>query len=61
MGKGDVRRPSSIPKKEYDENFVSIFGEKKLNIWEEKDEDKSEREGTPKCIPDQAGEGEAEA
>lgn len=45
MGKGDNRRPSSIPKAEYDENFESIFGKKKLNIWEYKDADLGTGEG----------------
>ena len=69
MGKGDNRRPSSIPKAEYDENFESIFGKKKLNIWEDKDEearvwedkDEEAREGTDKSISEQTGDGEAEA
>ena len=59
MGKGDNRRPSSIPKAEYDENFESIFGKKKLNIWEDKDEEA--REGTDKSVSEQTGDGEAEA
>ena len=45
MGKGDNRRPSSIPKAEYDENFESIFGKKKLNIWEDKNADLGTGEG----------------
>ena len=45
MGKGDNRRPSSIPKEEYDENFESVFGKKKLNIWEDKDADLGTGEG----------------
>jgi len=35
MSKGD--KPRLVNKKEYDKNFISIFGEKKLNIMSDKD------------------------
>ena len=49
MSKGDNRRPSSIPKEEYDENFESIFGKKKLNIWEDKDDELTTGDGNHSC------------
>lgn len=42
MSKGDNRRPSSVSKEEYDENFEALFGKKKLNIWENPDESDSD-------------------
>jgi hypothetical protein len=38
MSKGDWRRPSSIPKDQYDKNYEAVFGKKKLNVWENPDE-----------------------
>ncbi len=49
MAKGDSKRPSSIPREEYEENFKAIFGEKKLNLWEDKDDDLGTGEGDNSC------------
>jgi hypothetical protein len=40
MGKGDNPRP--VDKSRYDNNFEAIFGEKKLNVWEDADDERHE-------------------
>lgn len=37
MGKGDWRRPSNIPKDEYDQKFEAVFGPKKLNVMSDEE------------------------
>jgi len=37
MGKGDSRRPCFVPKAQYDKNFETVFGKKKLNVMSDED------------------------
>jgi hypothetical protein len=61
MGKGDNRRPSSVSKEEYDNNFEAIFGKKKLNLMDQEEDNETTTEPVPPPVcretedPDQNG------
>jgi len=44
MSKGDWRRPSSVPKSEYDANFEAVFGVKKLNVMSDTEREEMNRD-----------------
>lgn len=51
MSKGDWTRPCAIPKEEYEENFMSIFGEKKLNVMSDEDREALRKEMDDAQVP----------
>lgn len=58
MSKGDWRRPSSVPKDEYDQKFEAVFGPKKLNVMSDEDRQglrgENETGGHARDMPDDA-------
>jgi len=44
VGKGDNRRPCLVPKEQYNQNFESVFGTKKLNVMSEEERQELNRD-----------------
>lgn len=54
-GKGDHRRPSSVPKQVFDQNFEAVFGPKKLNIMSDEDRTALEELNHKQALEDSQG------